>query len=138
MPGGQMLGWQPGKPPYVSPDGLSWVLEPNSDLVLQLHLHPSGKPEAVQSAIGFYFTDKPAPNTAFRINLQRYTIDIPAGAKDYSIERRYLLPVAADLLRILPQTYYRATELHGYAIMPDAAKQWRHLIRHWHLPWPGR
>src|SRR5437016_5281651 len=137
MPGGQMLGWQPGKPPYVSPDGLSWVLEPNSDLVLQLHLHPSGKPEAVQSAIGFYFTDKLPTNTAFRINLQRYTIDIPAGAKDYSIESRYVLPVDVDLLRILPHTHYLGKELQGYAILPDGAKKWLILIKNWDFNWQG-
>ena len=137
MPGGQMLGWQPGKPPYVSPDGLSWVLEPNSDLVLQLHLHPSGKPEPVRSAIGFYFTDKPPTNTAIRINLQRYSIDIPAGAKDYSIENRYLLPVDVDLLRILPHTHYLGKELQGYAILPGGAKKWLILIKNWDFNWQG-
>src|SRR5438094_28628 len=48
MPGGQLLGWQPGKAAYFSPRGLSWVLRPNTDLVLQLHMHPSGKPEILQ------------------------------------------------------------------------------------------
>jgi predicted TPR repeat methyltransferase len=137
MPGGQMLGWQPGKPPYVSPEGLSWVLEPNSDLVLQLHLHPSGKPEPVRSSVGFYFTDKPPTNTAFRINLQRYTIDIPAGAKDYSIENRYVLPVDVSLLRTLPHTHYLGKELQGYAILPDGTRQWLLLIRNWDFNWQG-
>src|SRR5207247_276940 len=59
MVAGQMLGWQPGKRPEASGDGLSWPLEKNTDLVLQLHLHPSGKPEAVQCAVGVYFTDQP-------------------------------------------------------------------------------
>jgi len=137
MPGGQMLGWQPGKPPYVSPEGLSWVLEPNSDLVLQLHLHPSGKPEPVRSAVGFYFTDTAPTNTAFRINLQRYTIDIPPGAKDYSIENRYVLPVDVSLLRILPHTHYLGKELQGYAILPDGTKQWLILIKNWDFNWQG-
>src|SRR5439155_413728 len=133
----QMLGWQPGKPPYVSPEGLSWVLEPNSDLVLQLHLHPSGKPESVRSAVGIYFTDKPPTNTAFRINLQRYTIDIPAGAKEYAIENRYVLPVDVDLLRILPHTHYLGKELQGYAILPDGAPKWLILIKNWDFNWQG-
>ena len=137
MPGGQMLGWQPGKPPYLSPEGLAWVLEPNSDLVLQLHLHPSGKPEPVRSTVGFYFTDTTPTNTAFRINLQRYTIDIPPGAKDYSIENRYVLPVDVSLLRILPHTHYLGKELQGYAILPDGTKQWLILIKNWDFNWQG-
>ena len=137
MPGGQMLGWQPGKPPYVSPDGLAWVLEPNSDLVLQLHLHPSGKPEPVRSTVGFYFTETAPTNTAFRINLQRSTIDIPPGAKDYSIENRYVLPVDVSLLRILPHTHYLGKELQGYAILPDGTKQWLIRIKNWDFNWQG-
>ena len=135
MPGGQMLGWQPGKPPLVSPDGLSWMLEPASDLVLQIHMHPSGKPENVEPAVGFYFTDKPPTNTPFRLNLIRYGIDIPPGARDYWIENRYVLPVDVDLLRILPHTHYLGKELQGYALLPDGAKKWLLLIKNWDFNW---
>jgi len=48
MPGGQLLGWQPGKVPSVVSEGLSWTLKPNTDLVLQMHLHPSGREEMVK------------------------------------------------------------------------------------------
>ena len=137
MPGGQMLGWQPGKPPFNAPEGLAWVMEPNSDLVLQMHLHPSGKPEIVQPSVGFYFTDQPPTNTPFRINLMRYLIDIPPGARDYAIENRYLLPVDAHLLRINPHTHYLGKELQGYALLPDGSKKWLLLIRNWDFNWQG-
>ena len=130
-----MLGWQPGKPPLVSRDGLSWVLEPASDLVLQIHMHPSGKPENVEPAVGFYFTDKPPTNIPFRLNLIRYGIDIPPGARDYWIENRYVLPVDVDLLRILPHTHYLGKELQGYALLPDGAKKWLLLIKNWDFNW---
>ena len=45
-PEGQLLGWTPGQAPHPSPDGTQWRLEPGSDLVVQLHLQPTGKPEA--------------------------------------------------------------------------------------------
>jgi len=137
MPGGQMLGWQPGKRPYVAPNGLSWVLEPNSDLVLQMHLHPSGKTETVAPSVGFFFTDAPPTNTAFRINLSRFTIDIPAGSKDYSIENRYELPIDVDLLAVTPHTHYLGKELQGYALLPDGSKKWLILIRNWDFNWQG-
>jgi tetratricopeptide repeat protein len=136
-PGGQLLGWQPGKRPYVSPDGLSWVLERDSDLVLQMHMQPSGRPETVLPAVGFYFTDKPPTNIPYRINLLRYAIDIPPGVKDHSIENRYVLPVDAHLLRILPHTHYLGKELQGYALLPDGAKKWLLLIKNWDFNWQG-
>ena len=38
------------------PDGTQWRLEPGSDLVVQLHLQPTGKPERVGVTVGFFFT----------------------------------------------------------------------------------
>ena len=137
MPSGQLLGWQPGKRPYVAPDGLSWVFEPNSDLLLQVHMHPTGKPETVQPSVGFYFSDKPPTNTPYRINLLRYAIDIPPGDKDYAVENRYLLPVDVDLLRISPHTHYLGKELQSYAILPGGSRKWLILIKNWDFNWQG-
>ena len=45
-PPGYMLGWTPGQRPRPSPEGMPWRLERESDLVVQLHMQPTGKPEA--------------------------------------------------------------------------------------------
>jgi len=137
MPGAQFLGWQPGKVAHLSPDGLAWTLETNSDLVLQLHLHPSGKPEAVQPAIAFYFTEKPPTNTAFRINLNPLIIDIPAGVKDYAIEDSYVLPIDVDLIGISPHAHYLGKRLEGFATFPTGARKDLLLIKEWDFNWQG-
>ncbi|MGN6384899.1 MAG: tetratricopeptide repeat protein [Verrucomicrobiota bacterium] len=135
MPGGQMLGWQPGKPPLESSPGLAWPLEKNADVVLQLHMHPTGKPEPLKPEVGFYFTDTPPTNMPFRLNLMRSLIDIPAGESNYTIENRYVLPVDAELLRILPHTHYLGKDLQGYAILPDGTKKWLLWIKNWDFNW---
>ena len=43
-PPGHLLGWTPGQQPRPSPEGTAWRLEADSDLVVQLHLQPTGKP----------------------------------------------------------------------------------------------
>ena len=45
--------------PRPLPEGFAMRWPKGTDLVLQLHLHPSGKPEVEQSTIGLYFTDEP-------------------------------------------------------------------------------
>ena len=58
-PDGHFLGWTPGQiAPLVQPE-LAWTLEPGSDLVVQLHMQPTGAAEDVWPEIGFYFTDRP-------------------------------------------------------------------------------
>ena len=124
MPGGQLLGWQPGKVPSLTVGGLSWVLKTNMDLVLQMHLHPSGRPETVQPAIGFYFTGQAPTNTPFRIKLACFDFEIPAGAADYVVEQSYVLPVDVSLLRVLPHAHYLGKDLQGYALLSSGEKRW--------------
>jgi hypothetical protein len=52
LPTGSLGGWAPGAMPRKLPDGLGRRLPKGSDLVLQVHYHPDGKPEADQSMIG--------------------------------------------------------------------------------------
>jgi len=137
MPGGQLLGWQPGKAPSFASKGLAWVLRPNTDLVLQLHLHPSGKLETVQPKLGFYFTDDPPTNTPMRVALKCLTLDIPPNVPDYTVEQSYVLPVDLDILRVSPHAHYLAKEMQGYAILPNLEKRWLLWIKDWDFNWQG-
>ena len=57
-PEGFFFGWTPGQLPPASED-LAWRLNPGTDMVLQLHLKPTGRPEHVQASIGLYFASGP-------------------------------------------------------------------------------
>jgi Flp pilus assembly protein TadD len=137
MPGGQLLGWQPGKRPMFVPEGLPWVLNPGSDLVLQLHLNPSGKPETVQPSVGFYFTDTPPTQQAVRLNLSQLFIDLPAGATNTVVERSYTLPVAVRLHGICPHAHYLGRDLQGFAVLPDGSRLSLLRILDWDFNWQG-
>jgi len=136
-PPGHFLSWQPGKRVSREPDGLPWLLETNTDLVLQLHLKPTGKPEEIQSSVGFYFTNHPPTNTPIKIWLVSYDIDIPAGEADYVLKDSYTLPVDVQVLAVLPHTHYLGKECQGYATLPDGTRQWLLRIRQWDFNWQG-
>src|SRR5262249_23609484 len=57
-PDGHFLGWTPGQVSPLLPKALAWRLEPRTDLVIELHMQPSGKPETVAPSIAFYFSDE--------------------------------------------------------------------------------
>ena len=57
-PDSHFLFWKPGSAPWVEPDEMAWPATPGTDLVLNLHMQPSGKPETIQPQIGLYFTDR--------------------------------------------------------------------------------
>jgi hypothetical protein len=135
MPSGQFMGWQPGKLTSFAPDGLAWLLDKDTDFVLQLHLHPTGKPETVQPTLGIYFTDQPPTNSALHLNLNPLIIDIPAGATNYAIEDSYTLPVEVDLLGIKPHAHYLAKRMEGLATFPDGTSKPILLIKDWDFNW---
>jgi hypothetical protein len=137
MPGGQLLGWQPGKMPYFVSEGLSWPLRTNTDLVLQLHMNPSGKAEQVQPKIGFYFTDRAPTNMPFRIKLADFEFEIPAGATNYPVEQSYVVPVDVTLLRVSAHAHYLGRKLDGYAVLPGGEKKWLISIPEWDFFWQG-
>ncbi|MBI4658274.1 MAG: tetratricopeptide repeat protein [Verrucomicrobia bacterium] len=136
-PDGFFLSWQPGKLPAKPVEGLSWLLEKDSDLVLQVHLQPSGKPEPIRSSVGFYFADQPPTNAPFKIELTTFDIDIPAGAKAHVVRDSYRLPVDAEVIGVLPHAHFLATQVHGFATLPDGTRKWLLRIDEWNFNWQG-
>ncbi len=137
MPLGQLMGWQPGKLSEFSPPGLSWYLRTNTDLVLQMHMHPTGKPETVQPSLGFYFTDQPPTNSAFCLGFKYFKLDIPPGASDYAVDSSYTLPVDLTVLAVSTHAHYLAKEMQGFAILPGGEKKWLIWIKNWDFNWQG-
>src|SRR6185436_19233573 len=134
-PESHALGWTPGKSATFEPEGVAWRLEPGSDLVLEMHMIPTGKPEAVRPRVGLYFTDAPPTRVSLDFKLGSKTIDIPAGATDYTIEDQYTLPVDVDLLSIYPHAHYLARDMKAFATLPGGAVTDLLWIKRWDFKW---
>jgi tetratricopeptide (TPR) repeat protein/mono/diheme cytochrome c family protein len=134
-PDGYFLDWAPGHTPYVAPDGMAFPLEKNSDLVLMLHLRPSGKPETVQASIGFYFTDTPPTRVPALLRLTRQDIDLPAGATQQVITTSYRLPVDVDVYTVQPHAHNLARAIESFATLPDGTVKRLLSITDWDFNW---
>jgi Flp pilus assembly protein TadD len=137
-PPGQFLSWQPGKLPTANPDELAWPLDKGSDLVLQMHLRPSGKPELIQPSIGFYFAaGTPLTRTPFKLGLWTYALDIPGGDPNYQVQDSYVLPVDVEVLKVLPHAHYLARQMQSWATLPDGTRRCLFRIQNWDFNWQG-
>ena len=90
---------------------MPWRLEAGSDLVVQLHMQPTGKPEAVTVSAGFFFTDRPPVRTPIGLRLGSETIDIQAGDSHYIISDSYVLPVDVEVLAVQPHAHNLARRM---------------------------
>jgi tetratricopeptide (TPR) repeat protein len=135
-PDSHFFFWKPGTVPQPEPDGMSLRLDQDTDLVLNIHLQPSGKQESIQPSLGLYFTDKPATLHPMLLQLESdRQIDIPPGEKNFLVTDEFTLPIDVDLLAIYPHAHYLGREMQALATLPDGSAKTLIHILHWDLNW---
>ncbi len=135
-PDSHFLFWKPGTVPKPEPDGMSLRLDKDTDLILNIHLQPSGKPEKIQPNLGLYFTDKPATHFPLLLQLENdRQLDIPPGEKRFLVTDEFALPVDVDLLAIYPHAHYLGKDLQALATLPDGLAKTLIHIPQWNLNW---
>ena len=135
-PDSHFLFWKPGGAPAPMPDGMSWRLDPANDLVLNVHVRPSGKVEMLRPAIGLYFSDKPPAKVPMLLKLDNdRALDIPPGASDFSISDDFRLPIDVEVLAVYPHAHYLGRLLEAYATLPDASRLPLIRIPEWDVNW---
>jgi hypothetical protein len=137
---GGLGGWVPGMMPHRFPDGVAQPLPKHSNIVVQLHLHPSGKAETEDGQLALYFTK--APPTASLTGVQvppmfgyAMGIDIPAGEPHYVIKDAFALPVDVEAYGARGHAHYLARDMRMTATLPDGSTRGLLWIKDWDFGW---
>jgi mono/diheme cytochrome c family protein len=133
-------GWAVGAQPMMFPHGLASRLQKGSDFLLQLHFHPTGKPETEKSLIGLYFTDTAPPKNLMTIGLPDlfgfgWGIDIPPGDKNYTITDSFTLPGDVKVFSAAAHAHYLARQMKVTATLPDGSTKPMIWINDWDFNW---
>ena len=133
-PDSNFLFWKPDTPALVEPEGMPWRLDPGNDLVVNVHLKPSGKQETIDVEIGLYFTDKPPDKFPMLLQLDRDdALNIPPGDPHFQVEEEFTLPISVEALGVYPHAHYLGKEMQVWATLPDGKKEWLVWIRDWDI-----
>lgn len=133
-PDSSFLFWKPDTPFLVEPPSMPWRLDPGNDLVLNMHLKPSGKPEIMSAQVGLYFTDSPPTQFPMLLQLEHDSaLDIPANDARFVVEDSLKLPVDIDLLGVYPHAHYLGRTLEAWATLPNQQKKWLISIPNWDI-----
>ncbi len=133
-PDSHFLFWKPDSTALVEPAGMPWRLDAGNDLVLNMHLKPTGKTETVKARIALYFADKPATQLPMLLQLEHDdALDIPAGDASFVVEDQLTLPVAVEVLGVYPHAHYLGKHLEGWAELPDGTRKWLVEIKDWDI-----
>jgi hypothetical protein len=164
QPTGGLGAWAPGAMPRELPEGIVKYVKKGSDLVLQIHYHPNGKPQEDQSVVGVYFaptdnsvsseksvaakktssgkatTEKPTKKIVTGIAVAQPGLEIPAGAARHEITAQsHPIPCEVQVLGITPHMHNLGREMKVTATQPDGEEEipliW---IKDWDFNWQGQ
>ncbi|MBI2827542.1 MAG: redoxin domain-containing protein [Planctomycetia bacterium] len=129
--------WTPGMTPRYYPQNAGMPVRKGTDLVLQLHMHPTGKEETDQSTVALYFADKPVDRTMSRnpFVVGSILIDIPAGSRDHTVTSSVTLPADVTLISLLPHMHLIGKEMKLTATLPDGKAEDLIWIKDWNFYW---
>jgi hypothetical protein len=142
-PAGEIGVWTVGATPHALPDGLATPLPKGSDIVLQLHLHPSGKPETERAKVGIYFAPAAPARKIRELGVLGFfgllaNIDIPPGEKNYTIKGSLTLPADMQVISVLAHAHYLGKEFKATATLPDGSVRPMLWIKDWDFNWQDR
>lgn len=134
--GGWDLGTQASKLGY----GLAWLIPKGSDLVIQVHYHPSGKEHVDKAKLGFHIAPQPAARPWTSLPVPPFFgilsgIHIPAGAKEYVRENSMVLPADVEAIAVNAHAHYLGKRMEMTATLPDGKKQQLLKMSDWHFAW---
>ena len=133
-PDSHLLFWKSDSLALVEPPDMPWRLDPGNDLILNMHLKPTGKTEQVRARVGLYFAAAPATKLPMLLELEHdAALDIPAGDAHFIVEDKLTLPEAVDVLAVYPHAHYLGKEMQAYATLPDGTRKWIILIKDWDI-----
>jgi mono/diheme cytochrome c family protein len=138
-----IAGWAVGGMPEHLPQGLAIKLPKGSDLMLQSHLHPSGKKEKEQTVLGLYFAKEPPKRTLVSIQLPPFFgltagLDIPAGEADYRLRDSFELPCAVEAITVGGHAHMLCKSLWLRGEQPSGTEVPLLKIDRWDFDWQNR
>jgi hypothetical protein len=128
-------GWTPGLTPRPAPEGSGRVIPRGSDIVLQIHYHPTGKVESDRSSVGLYFAKRPLTRRMAGLSISTLQIDIPAGARRHVLVQAAMLKAGIRLYTVVPHAHYLCREFRLAATLPDGSIRPLLWINDWDFDW---
>ncbi len=116
-PSGSLGGTGIGNRTMTLPDGYHFEVPPGSDLVMQVHFRPSGRPHTVQERVLLGLADEPDSRPVRTVVSMVRFVDVPVG-ETVTIEDEFVLPEDVELVALTPRAMGVCTGLRSTADIP--------------------
>lgn len=128
-------GWTPGNVPRHLPDGIGRRVPARSDVILQVHYHPDGKPETDRTRIGLYFSRSPIRRTLHWANASSYDFKLPPGDESIEVKASWFVPVDVEALGVTPHMHALGKDFRMSVTYPNGTSRDLIYIPEWDPAW---
>jgi len=138
LPSGSFGGWAPGISARKLPTGAAYLLKPGEDIVIQVHYHPTGKPEEDLTQIGLYFADEKKEPISHTVNIN-WLVKVPLTIKENDPAskhiRKFPIPVDYQIFTVMPHMHLLGQSMKAWIETPDGKIEPLVEIKKWDFNW---
>ena len=121
---GALIGYAPGMPGRVYPEGVGLRLPAGSRFVFQMHYTPVGTPEADRSSVGIVFADEEEIKYELKGGAcGNFFLEIPPGDPNHVVKARTRLRRDTVLLSFMPHMHLRGKSFRYELEYPDGTRE---------------
>ncbi|MGO9466438.1 MAG: hypothetical protein ACLQIB_06675 [Isosphaeraceae bacterium] len=132
---GDLGGWAAGNEAVHLPEGIARSLPKGADVILQIHYHPSGKPEVDRTRMGLHFARKPVKRTLQWANASNYDFRLQPGNPSTEVKATWYVPVDVDAIAVTPHMHQLGRDFRMSVAYPNGRKQDLIYIADWDPSW---
>jgi len=134
-----MGGWAPGQRTHLLPDGIGIQLQKATNIVIQVHYHPTSATAEDRTRIGLYFSKVPVQQRLFMVPIVNDTFTIPAGEEKYEVNASFtVLPfLDAKAIWVYPHMHLLGRDIKMYLTSPYGTATPLVWEDNWDFNWQG-
>jgi hypothetical protein len=132
---GDLGGWAPGNQPTQLEEGIGRFLPKGGDIVVQVHYHPTGKPEVDRTRIGLRFARKPVRQILHWNAALNTDMKLPYGEPNTEIQASWKVPIDVIAHAVVPHMHLLGKDMLMSVTFPDGHARDLIKIDNWDFNW---
>ena len=120
---GWLGAWAAGTDPMVFPEGTGRLLKAGSNLIGDMHYHPSGTEATDLTKIGLHFSDAPPKKELTNVWIMNANFKIPAGDANHQVIAKRTLWQSGKIMGFAPHMHYRGKDFKYVAHFPNGKQE---------------
>ena len=135
QPSELLVGYAPGLPPAILPDGTAKLIPAGSDIVLQLHYTPNGAEVMDQTKVGIVLAGEPPAEREMTLSAMNAQFEIPPGDPNKQVESNFTLHHDVRLVALMPHMHLRGKDFKYTLVYPDGRSEVALNVPHFDFHW---